>query len=135
MTVGETDKSLGFFCNGGDFVEGCQVPDSYPVQKLPEGSDINKPGYAFAGWYDNADCKGNAVTEVSDTDYTGPVVLYAKWTDAYYYIDIPANVAAVRSALGCASAFDILPAVWITSLFSAGLGVCAAWLLGKVWGE
>ena len=48
---------------------------------------------------------------------------------------IPANVAAVRSALGCASAFDILPAVWITSLFSAGLGVCAAWLLGKVWGE
>ena len=48
---------------------------------------------------------------------------------------IPANVAAVRSALGCASAFDILPAVWITSLFSAGLGVCGAWLLGKVWGE
>ena len=48
---------------------------------------------------------------------------------------IPANVAAVRSALGCASAFDILPAVWITSLFSAGLGVCVAWLLGKVWGE
>ena len=99
MTVGETDKSLGFFCNGGDFVEGCQVPDSYPVQKLPEGSDINKPGYAFGGWYDNADCKGNAVIEVSDTDYTGPVVLYAKWTDAYYYIDIPANVAADGSEL------------------------------------
>lgn len=44
---------------------------------------------------------------------------------------IPTNVAAVRSALGCATPFDILPAVWITSLFSAGLGVCAAWLLGK----
>lgn len=46
---------------------------------------------------------------------------------------IPANVAALRSSLGCATPFDILPAVWITSLFSAGLGVTAAWLLGKVW--
>jgi len=46
---------------------------------------------------------------------------------------IPANVAAVRSGLGCATAFDILPAVWVTSLCSAGLGVTAAWLLGKVW--
>lgn len=46
---------------------------------------------------------------------------------------IPANVAAVRSSLGCASPFDILPAVWIASFFSAGLGLTAAWLLGKVW--
>ena len=46
---------------------------------------------------------------------------------------IPANVAAVRAGLGCTSPFDILPAVWITSLCSAGLGVTAAWLLGKVW--
>lgn len=46
---------------------------------------------------------------------------------------IPANVAAVRASLGCASPFDILPAVWITSLCSAGLGITAAWLLGKVW--
>lgn len=44
---------------------------------------------------------------------------------------IPANVAAVRTALGCQTPFDILPAVWITSLCSAGLGVTAAWLLGK----
>lgn len=46
---------------------------------------------------------------------------------------IPANVAAVRSSLGCATPFDMLPAVWITSICSAGLGVAAAWLLGKVW--
>ena len=48
---------------------------------------------------------------------------------------IPANVAAVRSSLGCASPFDILPAVWITSLCSAGLGVLAAMVLGKWWGH
>ena len=44
---------------------------------------------------------------------------------------LPTNVAAVRSALGCASPFDILPAVWITSLLSAGLGVLAAWTMGR----
>ncbi len=46
---------------------------------------------------------------------------------------IPANVAAIRSALGCARPFDILPCVWITSLCSACLGILTAWLLGKVW--
>ena len=46
---------------------------------------------------------------------------------------IPANVAAIRAALGCARPFDILPSVWITSLCSTGLGILAAWLLGKVW--
>lgn len=46
---------------------------------------------------------------------------------------IPATVAAVRASLGSASPFDILPAVWITSFCSAGLGVSAAVLLGKVW--
>ena len=46
---------------------------------------------------------------------------------------IPANVAAVRGSLGSAAPFDILPAVWITSLCSAGLGMAAAWALGRVW--
>lgn len=45
---------------------------------------------------------------------------------------IPANVAAVRSSLGCQTPFDILPAVWVASLCSAGMGVAMAWLLGKV---
>ena len=46
---------------------------------------------------------------------------------------IPANVAAVRAGLGCASPFDILPAVWLTSICSAGLGLTAAFVLGKLW--
>ena len=48
---------------------------------------------------------------------------------------IPANVAAVRASLGAASPFDILPAVWLASICSAGLGITAAWLMGKVWGH
>lgn len=46
---------------------------------------------------------------------------------------IPANVAAVRASLGCETPFDILPAVWVTSLCAASLGLTAAWLLGKLW--
>ena len=46
---------------------------------------------------------------------------------------IPTNVAAIRAALGCATPFDILPAVWISSLVSAGMGLTVAWMLGKVW--
>lgn len=48
---------------------------------------------------------------------------------------IPANVAAIRASLGCATPFDILPAVWVTSLLSAGAGVLAAFIMGKVWGD
>ena len=46
---------------------------------------------------------------------------------------IPANVAALRASLGCAAPFDILPAVWVTSVCSAGAGLAAAWLLGRLW--
>lgn len=45
---------------------------------------------------------------------------------------IPANVAAVRAGLGAAAPFDILPAVWITSLCSASFGLLMAWILGAV---
>lgn len=44
---------------------------------------------------------------------------------------LPTNVAAIRAALGGETPFDILPAVWMTSLLSAGLGLTAAILLGR----
>ena len=46
---------------------------------------------------------------------------------------IPANVAALRASLGSEAPFGILPAVWITSFCSAGMGLGMAWLLGKLW--
>ena len=46
---------------------------------------------------------------------------------------IPGNVAAVRSSLGCQTPFDLLLPVWITSFCSAGLGLLAAALFGRVW--
>ena len=46
---------------------------------------------------------------------------------------IPTTVAGVRVAAGCATPFDILPAVWLASALSVSVGITAAWLLGKVW--
>ena len=46
---------------------------------------------------------------------------------------IPATVAAMRSSLGAVSPFDVLPAVWVTSICSAGMGLLCAWGLGRVW--
>ena len=45
---------------------------------------------------------------------------------------IPTTVAAIRASLGSAAPFDILPAVWITSFSSAGIGVAAAVLFGRL---
>jgi len=42
---------------------------------------------------------------------------------------IPTTVAAVRSSLGASAPFDILPAVWLTSLCSVSLGLLAARLM------
>lgn len=44
---------------------------------------------------------------------------------------IPATVAAIRTSSGCTTPFDILPAVWITSVCSAGAGLLAAWCFGR----
>ena len=46
---------------------------------------------------------------------------------------IPATVAAVRAAAGCAAPFDILPAVWLASGLSVGAGVLACKVLARVW--
>ncbi len=43
-------------------------------------TDWTKTGYTFAGWYDNEDCTGTAVTEISATD-TGDKEYWAKWVD------------------------------------------------------
>ena len=45
---------------------------------------------------------------------------------------IPTNVAAVRAGLGSAAPFDILPAVWVTSLSSDTVGHLAAFLFQRV---
>lgn len=46
---------------------------------------------------------------------------------------IPTTVASVRSAAGCETPFDILPAVWLASAISVAVGIIAAKILEKIW--
>lgn len=46
---------------------------------------------------------------------------------------IPATIAAVRGEAGSATPFDILPAVWLASVISVTVGICAAKLFARVW--
>lgn len=45
---------------------------------------------------------------------------------------LPTTVAALRGSLGAASPFDILPAVWVTSVLSVSAGLIAAFCFRKV---
>ena len=42
---------------------------------------------------------------------------------------LPTTIASVRAAGGCKTPFDILPAVWLSSVLSVTAGLTAAWLL------
>ena len=44
---------------------------------------------------------------------------------------IPATIAGVRAAAGASAPFDVLPAIWITSLCSLAAGIGAAKILAK----
>lgn len=46
---------------------------------------------------------------------------------------IPTTVASVRLAAGCGTPFDILPAVWLASSLSVGVGVLACKVLARLW--
>ena len=45
---------------------------------------------------------------------------------------LPATVAGVRAAAGCAAPLDILPAVWMTSILSVTAGLLASSLLARL---
>ena len=46
---------------------------------------------------------------------------------------LPTTVAAVRQSAGCLTPFDILPAVWVSSVLSVSAGLLASTLLGRIW--
>jgi len=45
---------------------------------------------------------------------------------------LPATVASVRSAAGCRTPFDILPAVWLASVLSVAAGLTAAHVFSRL---
>jgi len=93
-------QEIDYQLNGGHYVSGYDAPVNYPVQELPDKDKIINQGYEFGGWYDNAQFEGEPVTKIDQGDYTGVVVLYARWIERYYYIDIPQNVDTAGKETG-----------------------------------
>jgi len=63
--------------NRGTIREGNVTEYTYGVgAELP--TKVTRPGYRFIGWYDNEDCEGDPVTEITTTDH-GDKTFYAKW--------------------------------------------------------
>ena len=48
---------------------------------------------------------------------------------------LPTTIASVRAAAGSAAPFDILPAVWISSILSVAAGLAAAAILSRLGGR
>lgn len=46
---------------------------------------------------------------------------------------LPTTIAGVRAAHGCRTPFDILPAVWLSSVLSVTAGLLMAKFLSKLW--
>ncbi len=83
-TANWTAKTYGITLNGnggtGDDLTGYTYGQGAVMP-----ANWTKTGYAFAGWYNNKDCTGTPVTEVSATD-TGDKTFWAKWTPQTYQV-------------------------------------------------
>ena len=75
---------IGYELNGG--VNAENNPDTYTIET--NTITLSAPArnyYDFAGWYDNAEFAGDAVTQIA-LGSISDVVLYAKWTPTVYEI-------------------------------------------------
>lgn len=79
-----TAKTYGITLNGNGGT-GDDLTDYTYGQGAALPANWTKTGYTFAGWYDNKDCTGTPVTEVSATD-TGDKTFWAKWTPQNYQV-------------------------------------------------
>ena len=64
---------------------------------LPAKDSMTRLNYTFAGWYDNEELTGDAVTEISATA-TGKKTFWAKWTLDTYTVTLNANGGTIGSS-------------------------------------
>lgn len=85
VTVLEEIYEIEYVLDGG--INHPNNPTSYTDSDLPVGlNNPSKTGYTFDGWYLDAECTGNKITEL-DASMSGKVTLYAKWIATKYTID------------------------------------------------
>lgn len=82
--------------NGGSAGTNLTSYDSGTGAILP--TDWTRAGYSFAGWYDNENCTGTEVKEISATA-TGDKEYWAKWTPNSYTVTLHGNGGSAGTAL------------------------------------
>lgn len=76
--------TLSYVLNGGEKANS-RVSYTSETATFALGEASGREGYTFAGWYDNPDFEGDAVTEVP-LGSSGDKTFYAKWTPEAYPI-------------------------------------------------
>ncbi len=87
--------SIVFNSNGGSNVVSISYNIETEISSLPSPT---KNGYTFAGWYQNSNLGGDAVTAIAVGSY-GNIQLYAKWSLTTYYITFNVNGGETLSNL------------------------------------
>ena len=73
------EYSITYNLNGGSWGDA-DPADSYYTEDGAELLEPVRDGYDFAGWYDNANLEGDALTSI-EAGTTGDLTLYASWTE------------------------------------------------------
>lgn len=80
-TYVDYSTNITYNLNGGSWADGYTPDEVYNQNEgltLPIMSDVNKDGFAFAGWYDNEELTGNAVYSIP-AGTLGNKRYWAKW--------------------------------------------------------
>ena len=75
--------SINYELDGGAFATS--AVSTYTVDDAITLPEPTKANYEFAGWYDNANFEGDAITEIEAAS-TGDTTFYAKWNKAYPFL-------------------------------------------------
>ena len=86
--------NVTYVTNGGSFSSA--YPSNYTNGSgLTLPMNISRNGCTFEGWYDNANCNGDRITQIENTE-TGDKVFYAKWTPNTYIIDYSTDGGSIN---------------------------------------
>ena len=78
-------------------MNGNEINYTYGVGTLlPTASSMSLSGKTFAGWYDNPEFEGDAISEITVADF-GDMVLYALWDVNTYPVVLNTNEGVVNS--------------------------------------
>ena len=106
------EARIVFHTNGADTTIWPMVGTTgQQIENTAMPGGLTRFGYTFGGWYDNAECTGDAVTELPGMFPAGTTDYYAKWTPISVKATFHANGGTFAEGTEGASA-DGKKAVW-----------------------